>query len=68
MSVEYVSTMSLEYCVSYVPDRFRSTIGDLWKYEFLPIKHYLPARVQELSIDIGVMKFPMAQCIIMRQN
>jgi len=23
MSVEYVSTMSLEYCVSYVPERFR---------------------------------------------
>jgi hypothetical protein len=22
MSVEYVSTMSLEYCVSYVPERF----------------------------------------------
>jgi len=24
MSVEYVSTMSLEYCVSYVPERFTS--------------------------------------------
>ena len=22
MSVEFVSTMSLEYCVSYVPERF----------------------------------------------
>ncbi len=26
MSVEYVSTMSLEYCVSYVPDRLTISI------------------------------------------